>query len=119
MKKEFYRRKLPHYNTPGQEYHITLILNSSVPRNALKKNAMELETTKNKLNNAIRNKEPDETIQFYKNNLKELKNAYSRKIERILHNEKNPEVDFRKKDNLDTIIDSLHFWNKKRIENIA
>ena len=119
MKKEFYRRKLPHYNTPGQEYYVTMILNSSVPKTALKKNALELETAKNQLNYAIYHKEPDEIVQLHQNKLKELKKAHSQKIEKILHNEKNPVIDFRKNDNLNTIIDSLQFWNKRRIENIA
>jgi putative transposase len=109
MKKEFYRRKLPHYNTPGQEYYVTIILDSSVPKNSMKQNKLDIEIAKNNLDIAIRQKESDDVIQNYTNILKEFKTAYSRKIEKILHNQNNPEVDLSISFNMKPIISTLQF----------
>ena len=118
-KKEFYRCNLPHYNTPGQIYFVTWILETSVPKKAFKENAIKLETLKNNLEFAIQQKQSPEKIQALKEQHQHLIKTLNRKIEKILHNELNPPIDLRKQKNKKTIIETLQFWEGKKIENIA
>jgi len=119
MKDEFYRRKLPHYNTPGQIYFVTWILETSVPKKAIKENAIQLEISKNNIDFAIHTKQADEKIQELKEQHKKLQKALNQKIEKILHNEIHPEINLHKPENLNTILKTLTFWEEKKIENIA
>jgi putative transposase len=118
-KKESYRRNLPHYNTPGQVYFVTWILETSVPKKAFKENAILLQISKHNLENAIRNNLPPEKIQGIKIEHQKLNKSLNRKIEKILHNELHPEIDLRIQANLNTVIETLQFWELKRIETIA
>ena len=118
-KKDFYRRNLPHYNTAGQIYFVTWILETSVPKKAFKENAIRLEISKSNLEFAIRQKLSLEEIQLIQKEHWQLKKALNRKIEKILHNELHPEIDLRKPENRYLIIETLQFWEGIRIENIA
>jgi REP element-mobilizing transposase RayT len=48
-KKEHYRRKLPHYQQPGQWYSVTIILKGAMPKGAMEKYSLEVETARNRL----------------------------------------------------------------------
>ncbi|MBN1819688.1 MAG: transposase [Prolixibacteraceae bacterium] len=45
-KKEHYRRKLPHFQQPGQWYFVTCLLVSAIPKGALNKYSLNLEAAK-------------------------------------------------------------------------
>ncbi len=46
-RKEHYRKKLPHFQQPGQWYFVTCILKGAMPKGALNKYATKLEAAKN------------------------------------------------------------------------
>ena len=46
-RKEHYRRKMPHYQQPGQWYSVTLILKGAMPKGAMSKYAEKLEAARN------------------------------------------------------------------------
>ena len=48
-RKEHYRRKLPHFQQPGQWYFVTCILEGAMPKGAMQKYSINLEIAKNKL----------------------------------------------------------------------
>ncbi|MCF8364117.1 MAG: transposase [Prolixibacteraceae bacterium] len=119
MEKEFYKRNLPHYNSPDQNYFVTFILKSSVPPSVLKENKIKLEMARNQFDHAVKLNKTDEELSELKDKIYQLKKAQAKQIEKILHNNRHPEVDLRKTNNLDKIIESLHFWENNRVENIA
>ncbi|MBN2636754.1 MAG: hypothetical protein JXR61_10825 [Prolixibacteraceae bacterium] len=45
-KKEHYRRKLPHFQQPGQWYSVTFTLKGAMPKGAMEKYASALETAR-------------------------------------------------------------------------
>ncbi len=48
-RKEHYRQKLPHFQQPGQWYSVTCTLHGAMPKGAMKKYSIRLETAKNRL----------------------------------------------------------------------
>ena len=48
-RKEHYRRKLPHFQQPGQWYSVTFILAGAMPRGAMNKHSLNLEVAKNRV----------------------------------------------------------------------
>lgn len=74
-RKEHYRRKLPHYQPPGQWYSVTFTLAGAIPKAAMNKYSIQLETARNRM----------EELRFM-----ESDNPLSNK----------PESDFPKSDNL-------------------
>jgi REP element-mobilizing transposase RayT len=119
MEKEFYRRNLPHYNSPGQNYFVTFILKSSVPSSVLKENKIKLEMARNQFDHAMKLNKTDEELTAFKDKIYQLKKAHAKQLEKILHNNRHPEVDLRKTNNLDKMLESLQFWENNRVENIA
>lgn len=45
-RKEHYRRKMPHYQHPGQWYSVTIILKGAMPKRAMKRYSIQLETAR-------------------------------------------------------------------------
>ena len=53
MKKEAYRRNLPHFQQPGQAYFVTWILKDAVPKKALVSYSKQLEDLKLKIGSGV------------------------------------------------------------------
>jgi putative transposase len=146
MKKEFYRRALPHFQQPGQAYFVTWSLKDAVPKKALKDYSEKLEKLKLQIQsygvkcaadsyieihlpiNEMRKSipanfldGPSESSELSK--LKEqyysFRKKYIKAFDDLLHAQKNPSVNLTKKENLEKIKEALHFWDDKKIENYA
>ena len=48
-KKEHYRRKLPHFQQPGQRYSVTCTLNGAMPKGAMQKYSIKVEMARNRM----------------------------------------------------------------------
>lgn len=146
MRKEFYRRALPHFQQPGQAYFVTWSLKDAVPKKALKDYSEKLEKLKlqiksygvtdaaksyNKIHPPIvemRNSvskslygelsESSELLKL-KGQYSSLRKKYMKAFDELLHAQKNPSVNLTQKENLEKIKEALHFWDGKRIENYA
>jgi len=148
MKKEFYRRALPHFQQPGQAYFVTWNLKDAVPKIALKNYSEKLKNLRlqiksfetmgaadslpdcviqandpliNKMCNPILDSYRSESPELSK--LKEqyysLRKKYIKAYDDLLHAQKNPSVDLTQKENLEKMKEALHFWDGKKIENYA
>jgi len=110
MKKEFYRRNLPHYQPLGGEFFVTYNLADAIPLKVLKEWNKELEVKRKSIMLFSKNQEEDleklEKLDFAKRD-KYLDSAVSG--EKLLCN-----------DNLARIVaESLHYWDTKILDLIA
>lgn len=146
MKKEFYRRALPHFQQPGQAYFVTWILKDAVPKKALKDYVEKLEKLKLQIKsygvtgatnshnefhpsiNKIRDSVPDSfrdkpneppELSILKKQYFSLRTKYIKAYDNLLHVQKNPSIDLTQKENLKKMKEALHFWDGKKIENYA
>lgn len=139
-RKEHYRRKLPHYQQPGQQYSVTCILHGAMPKGAMDKYSLQLETTKNRYQLLLRNlRESDfpksdmifdlesrslgnirslelvEAQKEYQIALRKYRLAY----DKILNKSNLPGIFLTKTENRKVIEEALHFWEGKRLTSHA
>ncbi|MCA1760023.1 MAG: transposase [Bacteroidales bacterium] len=139
MKKEFYRRALPHFQQPGQAYFVTWSLKDAVPKKAVKDYSEKLEKLRlqiksfeamgaadsNPLINKMCNPIPDSyrsepsELSKLKKQYYSFRKKYMKAFDDLLHAQKNPSVNLTQKENLEKMKEALHFWNGKKIENYA
>jgi putative transposase len=146
MKKEFYRRALPHFQQPGQAYFVTWSLKDAVPKKALKDYSEKLEKLRlqiksyevtgaanshneihppiNKMRDSVPDNFRDEPLESPElSKLKEqyysFRKKYMKAYDDLLHAQKNPSIDLTQKENLEKMKEALHFWDGKKIENYA
>lgn len=146
MKKEFYRRALPHFQQPGQAYFVTWSLKDAVQKRALKDYSEKLEKLKLQIKshgvtgavishheihppiNEIYNPAadsprdgPPESPELSKLKAQYycLRKKYMKAYDDLLHAQKNPSINLIKKENLGKMKEALHFWEGKKIENYA
>ncbi|MFT3751854.1 MAG: hypothetical protein QM800_02910 [Paludibacter sp.] len=117
-KKESYRKNLPHFQQPGQAYFVTWCLHDAVPPKALErysicmKNANEIEIAK--ANNA------NETVIIdLKQKYHNLRRQYMKALDDLLHLQTDHSTDLSKTENTLILIDTLRFWEEKKVENYA
>lgn len=139
-KKEFYKHRLPHFQQPGQAYFVTWCLNSAVPKKALERYTKELELLRHQLDaesgvesgTAICNRRRNysrlqiATPEIPNTELEKLKKAYYLTRKRyikayndLLDVARNPIIDLSKPKNREILIQTLLFWEGKKIKNIA
>jgi putative transposase len=129
-KKESYRHILPHFQQPGQAYFVTWNLKDAVPPKALVRYTKKLEMLRNeiaRLKNAASNKMRLETaapgttsaIDKLKLEYNLVRKKYIKAYDDLLDAARNPAIDLSKTKNLNIMIESLQFWENKRLMNIA
>ena len=119
MKKEFYRRHLPHYHTPGQVYFVTWCLKESIPVKAIDDYSKKICDLKSKIEAFRKNEKAPEIIAQLEKEFFSLRKKYINAFNKILDNQKNPETNLSNNNHIQTIKSALHFWNKNKINNIA
>lgn len=95
MKKEYYKRNLPHYQTRGQLFFVTWMLTNTLPSSTLAKLRREYETDKN-------------LLPSWKN--------YFEMIDDQLHNSKASRYWLNRSDLAQIVADAIQYWDKKRID---
>lgn len=126
-RKEHYRRKLPHYQQPGQSYFITFILQGVMPKGALKKYLEALVQTKNRLYK-LELLNPEEKakqvtlsneIQLAKKEYHIAQRKYKFAYDKTLHKSNAQSFSLLSMNNFEIIKEALNFWEGKKLHNHA
>lgn len=119
MKKEAYRHNLPHFQQPGQAYFVTWILKNAVPPKAFANYTEKLEQLRNQIELHKQIKSDSRVIENLKNQYHSVRKRYIKIYDDLLAEVKNNIVDLSKQKNSEIILEALHFWDGKRLKNIA
>jgi putative transposase len=140
-KKESYRHMLPHFQQPGQAYFVTWNLKDAVPPKALERYALKLQFLRNELRNAgsnpsgiavsgiavyncenkltrLQTASPTKTMSLQQE-YELIRKKYIKAYDDLLDAARNPAIDLSKPENLAIMIESLMFWENKRLTNMA
>lgn len=148
-KKEHYRRKLPHYQQPGQWYSVTFSLAGAMPKGAMHKYSVQLETARTRMEE-LRSRESefpgigisksDANLRLGKSKsqssvwesrspggeLAQAKKEYQIALlkyrlayDKFLNNSTLPGINLLKDGNRKIIEEALLFWEGKRLTNHA
>lgn len=126
-RKEHYRRKLPHFQQPGQSYFVTFILAGAMPVGAMRKYSEVLEHAKNNLQELeLKIKEKDlnlirrsSEIQQAQKEYQIAQRKYRLTYDKMLHKIHSHNFSLLALGNLKTIHETLNFWKGKRLHNHA
>jgi putative transposase len=121
--KEHYRRKLPHFQQPGQWYSVTFTLAGAIPKGTMERYSSQLYIARTQLKE-LRSRESE-----FPNSDKELTQAqndyriallkYRLAYDRILNKSAVPGLILAKEENRKIIENTLLFWEGKRLTNHA
>lgn len=122
-KKEHYRRKLPHFQQPGQSYFVTFVLKGTMPKGAMKKYLEVLEQAKihlKQLKTLIppkesKNERLSTELQQAKNRYLIALRKYRAAYDKTLHKSNNDHFSLIKPDNSVIIKEALQFWENKKL----
>lgn len=118
-KKEFHRVNLPHYQLPGQAYFITWNLQNAIPAQALKEFSEKLSLIKVSVDFAEKTKQSPEQINALKNDIRFLRKMMLIALDDILDVGNHIDVNLSKTENTSIIVNSLRFWEGKKLKNFA
>ena len=118
-KKEAYRNNLPHFQQPGQAYFVTWVLKDAVPQKAFNDYTEKLMQLKNQIElhnqqNSDKQKVDELRKQYYQTRKEYIKNY----DDLLARNESNI-TDLSRTENTLIIIEALHFWEGKKLQNVA
>ncbi|HJV77846.1 MAG TPA: hypothetical protein VJ602_05630 [Paludibacter sp.] len=118
-KKEAYRHMLPHFQQPGQAYFVTWSLIDALPPKALEDYARQLQRISLNIEFAKKNKATEEILAKLKMDYAMIRRRYMKAYDDLLHLQTQFIVDLSKKENTDIVLETLCFWDRKRLENYA
>lgn len=135
MRKEFYRHRLPHFQQSGQAYFVTWSLKDAIPKNALKRYSDQLEFIQSNIRR-LQNKShkmsgletappsgpadsDPPTLNQFKKQYYYLRKKYIKAYNDMLDNANTPSVDLSEPENTKILIDTLLFWDRKKLKNFA
>lgn len=118
-KKEFYRKNLPHFQQPGQAYFVTWCLHDAVPAKALERYSLMLKNAKSEIEIANSNDLDEKTIVELKIKHNNIRKQYMKALDELLHIQKEFSTDLSKDENRLVLIETLRFWEGKKLENYA
>ena len=119
MKKEHYRRHLPHFHTPGQFYFVTWCLRESVPVKAVDDFSIKIRELKSIIQVNKENKKEPEKIARIEKELFSIRKKYINAFNKMLDNQKHPDTNLSNKNHIQIIKHALNYWNNYKINNIA
>ncbi len=137
QKKEHYKHLLPHFQQPGQACFVTWSLKDAIPKKALKRYSQQLEILKSQFPMGAADSDP-----LFKNNRESefvtpknaiwkshhpeikkeynaLRKKYIKAYNDLLDAERNPKIDLSKPENTEVIINTLKYWEGKKLNNFA
>ncbi len=118
-KKEYTHRHLPHFQQPGQAYFVTWCLKDAVPQKAVEEYTFQLKQLRSEIDFLKENGSEEDKINQLKLKYSHVRQKYFNAYENLLHLQTNAIVDLSKPINTQIIINTLCFWEKKRLENYA
>lgn len=118
-KKEFTRRHLPHFQKPVQAYFVTWCLKDAVPAKAFEKYTLQLKQISSEIDIAEANGSDENTIQELKVKFSQTRKKFIKAYDDLLHIQQDSVVNLSKSETTKIIIDTLCYWEGKRLENYA
>ncbi len=118
-KKEFHRANLPHFQQPGQAYFITWNLQNAIPAKALKEYSEKLTQIKVSVDFAEKTKQSSEQINVLKCEYRFLRKMMLKALDDILDVGNHIDVNLSKTENTSIVVNSLRFWEGKKLRNYA
>jgi putative transposase len=126
QKKESYRHILPHFQQPGQAYFVTWNLKDAVPPKALARYSQQLELLKatipcadpsgaaisNRDNMRLETASPELMHEYYS-----VRRKYIKAYDDLLDLDKNPPFNLSKPEITEILIQTLQFWEGKKLTN--
>jgi len=117
--KEFHRHYLPHFQQPGQAYFITWCLKDAIPAKALHTYTEKLELLKARIEINKKEKSKKSVIESLEQEYKTIRRKYIKAFDDLLDAERNPHINLSKPGNTDIIIESLKYWEGKKLHSCA
>jgi len=118
-KKEAYRHMLPHFQQQGQAYFVTWSLIDAIPPKALEDYTRQLKQITSSIEFVKENKANEDVIAKLKMDYAVLRRKYMKTYDDLLHLQTKYIVDLSKKQNTDIVLETLRFWEGKRLDNYA
>ncbi len=143
-KKEYYKHNLPHFQQPGQAYFVTWNLKDAAPKKALLRYSKKLEILKSQIeidrinsvgvadsdprfitseskSTAPGKKYPEfaSSIENLRKEYTALRKQYLKAYNDLLDAEKNPKINLSKSGNLKVLMETLKYWEEKKLKSHA
>lgn len=118
-RKEHYRNNLPHFQQPGQWYMVTWCLKDAVPEKLVIQYQRELEYLKYAIDNLKQNKADAIQLRNEKAAYKQMRKKYFKAFDEALALNINPKINLADPVHAQIMIDSLCYFEKKRLTNYA
>jgi len=115
-KKEFYRHALPHFQQQGQAYFVTWTLKDAVPPKALDNYKLKLQNIKSTLQILLDNKADGKLIDAARMEYYLTRNKFMKAFDDLLDLQNKSLVNLSKDSNRDILIQTLTFWEGKRLK---
>ena len=110
---------LPHFQQPGQAYFLTWSLIDALPPKALYVYTLQLRQINFNIQIAKKENENEETLAGLQMEYATLRRKYMKAYDDLLHLQTKFIVDLSKKENQEIVLESLCYWEGKRLENYA
>ncbi|MBC8004798.1 MAG: transposase [Verrucomicrobia bacterium] len=117
--KEFHRHDLPHYQQPGQAYFITWCLKDAIPAKAFKTYSERMEFLQARIEMNKKEKVEKSIIETLEQEFKTTRRKYMKAFDDMLDADRNPSVNLSKPANTSIIIESLNYWEGRKLHNCA
>ena len=118
-RKEAYRINLPHFQQPGQAYFVTWMLKDAVPSKALPKYTNQLSSLKNQIQGTKKNEINAQQIEKIKKEYYITRKKYIQAYDDLIDSQIVAGINLSRKENTAILLDTLHFFNGKKIHNYA
>lgn len=118
-RKEHYRINLPHFQQPGQAYFVTWMLKDAVPRKALPDYSEKLSFLKFQIQEAEKKQFDSDKIDTIKKEYYITRKKYIQAFNDLMDSQTVTGINLSRKENTDALMNTLHFYNGKKIYNYA
>lgn len=118
-RKEHYRINLPHFQQPGQTYFVTWMLKNAVSYKALPKYADKISSLRYEIKVAKNAQLATDKIETIKKEYYITRKKYIQAFDDLMDSQTVTGINLSRKENTDALMNTLHFYNGKKIYNYA
>lgn len=119
MKKEQYRRNLPHFHAGGQVFFITSNLKGTVPKMSLTRYYDDMQNLRTEIDNAKERKADEKLIKQLQKEYYYLKNRHLDLIDNLMAKDVSSEINLNQPEIRQIMFDAFRYFEGKRLENHA
>lgn len=118
-RKESYKNILPHFQQPGQAYFVTWILKGAIPYKALNRYTQKLSTLKTQIEFSKSQNQEQRVIDDLILQFNLTRKKYIKAYDDLLVTNGKSDIDLTKPGNLKILVDTIRFWEGKRLKSYA